>query len=157
MSLAVSVEEATHEGRVRLAEAPDGQRLLRTLRRVRQDIDMLRRAAREGGSDALHESAAASWQSAAESAAASLRAIREVFAGQPVPEDFDPLAPAVRNFRTAVEDMREAGVARTLSTAELGRLFGIGFALDQLRHDLGDLMEGAREASALRRRFTAAS
>ena len=47
VSLAAFVEEATHEGRARLAEVADGQRLLRTLRRVRQDIDMLRRAARE--------------------------------------------------------------------------------------------------------------
>ena len=63
-----------------------GQRLLRTLRRVRHDINMLRRAAREAGDDAVHECAAAPWQLAADSAATTLRTTGEVLAGKRLPE-----------------------------------------------------------------------
>jgi hypothetical protein len=99
--LATLVEDAARERRAGFTEVPDGGRLLRTLRRSRHDIDMLRRAAREGRSDVLNEPAAQSWRRAAESGAAILSTI--------------------------------------------GRIFGIGFALEQLRRDLDDLTEVSRE------------
>lgn len=146
--LEAMVEEAAHERRAWLADAPDGERLLRTLRRVRHDVNMIRRAAREAGSDALQDCAAASWRVAAESGASTLRGISRVLAGQDVPEDFDTLTAAVRDYRAAVDDMRQTGVAHSLSTTALSRLFGIGFALDQLRRDLADLAEAAGAPSA---------
>lgn len=151
--LATLVEDATHERRARLAGVPDGHRLLRTLRRVRHDINMLRRAAREAGDDAVHECAAAPWQLAAESAAATLRGIGGILTGKPPPEGIDRLTAEVRNYKAAIEDMRQTGVTHSLSTAEIGRVFGIGFALDQLRRDLEDLIEVAEEASGLRKGF----
>lgn len=150
--LAAFVEEAARERRAWMAEAPQGERLLRTLRRVRFDVDMLRRAAREAGSEVLHEGAAPSWQRATESGATTLQAICRLLAGQQVPEDFNTLASAVRDYRAAVEEMRRAGQTHSLSTAALGRLFGIGFALEQLRRDLDDLIEVSREVSSPGRR-----
>ena len=151
--LASLIEDATHERRARLTESPDGQRLLRTLRRVRHDIDMLRRAAREGGDDVVHECVAAPWQRAAETAASTLRTIGEMLAGKQLPEGFEALTTEVRHYRAAIDDMRKARVTHDLSTAELGRLFGIGFALDQLRRDLDDLIEVADEMPNPRKRF----
>lgn len=151
IQLAVFTEEAARERRAWLAEIPEGERLLRTLRRVRLDVDMLRRAARGAGNDLLHEGAAPSWQSAAESGAWTLRSISRLLAGEPVPEDLNALPPAVRDYRAALEDMRKAGVTRSLPTAALARLFGIGFALDQLRRDLDDLIAVSREVSSPRR------
>ncbi|WP_134725678.1 FUSC family protein [Paracoccus luteus] len=144
------VAEAEHERRARLARVSDGQRLLRTLRRVRHDVDMIRRAAREAGNVALHDCAAASWRHAVESAAATLQGICRLLAGQDVPDDFSTLASAVRDYRIAVEEMQRAGLTQTLPTADLGRLFGIGFALEQLRRDLDDLIELSREVSSPR-------
>ena len=111
---------------------------------------MIRRAAREAGSDAVHDCAAASWQRAAENGASTIRSIRKFLAGEYVPDDFNTLREAVRDYRTGLEDMRRTGVTNSLSTAELARLFGIGFALDQLRRDLDDLIEAAKEASGRR-------
>jgi uncharacterized membrane protein YccC len=150
--LAALVEEATHERRARLAHVPDGQRILRTLRRLRIDVDTLRRAAREAGSDAVHDYAAAPWQDAARSGAATLRSTCRISAGEELPDDFNTLATAVRDYRAAVEEMRQAGMTDPLSTEELGRLFAIGFALDQLRRDLDDLIDVARETSRLGKR-----
>lgn len=146
--LASFVEQATHERRARLAGVPDGQRLLRTLRRVRHDVDMIRRAAREAGTDVVHECAAASWERAAQSGASTIRSIRRFLAGEHVPGDFNTLKVSVRDYRTGLDDLRRTGVTNSLSTAELARLFGIGFALDQLGRDLDDLIEAARETSS---------
>lgn len=150
------VEDAAHERRARLAGAPDGQRLLRTLRRVRHDINMLRRGAREGGEDAVHDCAAAPWRIAADSAASSLRTIGQVLAGQQPPEGLDSLAAEAQAYRAALEEMRRSRATEALSTAELGRLFGIGFAFDQLRRDLHDLGEIAGQIAASRRPGAAA-
>jgi hypothetical protein len=151
--LATLVEDAARERRAGLIEVSDGGRLLRTLRRLRHDIDMLRRAAREGGSDVLDQPAAQPWFRAAESGAATLSRIGRILAGERAPEDFNTLAGAVRAYRAALDEMRRAGATRSLSTAALGRLFGIAFALEQLRRDLDDLIELSREITDPRSRF----
>jgi uncharacterized membrane protein YccC len=137
--LASLVQDAAREKRTWLAEVPDGAPLLRTLRRLRHDIDMLRRAAREGGSGALDARVAESWFRAAESGAASLRRIGRLLAGDRMPMGRDTLEEAVRGYRAALDEMRRDGLMRALATAALGRLFGIEFALEQLRRDLSDL------------------
>jgi uncharacterized membrane protein YccC len=146
------VEEAAHERRSWLTDAPDGEPLLRTMRRLRHDVGMLRRAAREAGQDALHEHVAKHWLCAAQTGAATLRRVGQVLAGQQAPDDSNSLAQAVRAYRVAVDEMRQAGMTRSLSTAALGRLFGIGFALDQFRRDLDDLIERSREIFVSRAR-----
>jgi uncharacterized membrane protein YccC len=153
--LAALVEEAAHERLAWLDEVPDGHRLLRALRRVRHDVDMLRRTVREAGSDALHDRVATSWQRAAESGAATLTAISQLLAGKHVSQDFNQLAPAVRAYKADIDEMRRTGATHSLSTAVLSRLLGLGFALDQLRRDLDDLTEVARGTSSSRKEFTA--
>jgi hypothetical protein len=137
--LANLVQDATREKRTWFAEVPDGAPLLRTLRRLRHDIDMLRRAAREAGSGALDAHVAESWFRAAESGSASLRRIGRLLTGGRLPTGRDTLDEAVRAYRTALDEMRRGGLMRVLATAALGRLFGIEFALEQLRRDLSDL------------------
>ena len=150
--LATLVDEAARERRTRLTEVPDPRPLLRTMRRLRHDIDMLRRAAREAGTDVLHEHVAQSWFRAAESGAAALRGAGQLLAGERAPEDFDALSDAVRAYRGGLDEMRRAGLTRSLSTAALGRLFGIAFALDQLRRDLDELVDLSREIAGARSR-----
>ncbi|MEO9296823.1 FUSC family protein [Devosia alba] len=148
--LAALVDQTAQERLQWRVLAPAGQNLLLTLRRVRHDVDVLRRAAREVGSDALRDSAATTWQYAARCAAATLTCTSQLLVGQPVPEDFNTLAPAVRGYKVAVDEMRRTGVTNSLSTAALERLFGLGFALEQLRRDLDELIELARETSSAR-------
>lgn len=139
------VEEAEHERRGRSKRYSGTPRLLRTLGRLRHDTDMLRRAGRDISSDALPASIAASWCKAAKSAAETLHGIERLLAGGKVPADFDTLTPAVRAYLGALEDIRKSGEAARLSPATLRRMFGIGFTLDQLRRDIGDMIEIARE------------
>lgn len=150
--LASHVEEVAHERRARLADVPDGERILRTLRRLRHDIDMLRRTAREGGNDSLHECALSFWHKAADSGASALHAISRIFAGEEASYDSAALADSIRDYRSALEDARRADFTPALSTEELGRLFGIGFALDQLRLDLEDLANVAGETRVFQKK-----
>lgn len=48
----------------------------------------------------------------------------------------------------ALDGVRRQGPTRSVPVDEIGRLFGIGFALDQLRRDLDDLLERANELTA---------
>ena len=150
--LEVLVQEAARERRSWLTDIPDVEPLLRTMRRLRHDVSMLRRAAREAGHDTLHEPAAHSWLHAATTGATTLRRVGEALLGRRAPEDSNALAQAVRAYRNALDEMRRAGVTRSLSTATLGRLFGIGFALEQFRRDLDDLIERSGEIHTSRNR-----
>lgn len=143
--LSALVGEAAQERRAGLSAFPDGQRLLRTLRRIRHDVDMLRRTSRGAGDDVLHEYVAQHWQWAAETGASTLRSVGRVLDGQPAPADVNMLAPAVREYRAAVEHMRKAGMTQSLSTDALSRLFGMGFTLEQLRRDLDDFIDISKE------------
>jgi uncharacterized membrane protein YccC len=149
--LALLAEDAGRERRTLLDESPDARPLLRTMTRLRLDIDMLRRAAREAGGEGLHDDLAGAWSRAAASGAAALRRAGAIFAGGGAPDAGDDLADAVRAYRSALDDMRRAGLTRPLSTETLGRLFGIGFALDQLRRDLDELVALSGERAGARR------
>lgn len=145
MKLAELVEQAEQERRGRLSNAAGGPRLLRILRRLRHDVDMLRRAVRGAGSDALPERIAAPWRRAGESAAQTLNGIGQCLAGEEVPEDFNTLAPAVRDFLNILRDLQESEGTDSLPPDTLRRVFGIGFALEQLRRDVGDMIEVSQQ------------
>lgn len=145
--LADFVEEASQEQRARLGKFPDGRRLLRTLRRLRHDVDMLRRAARGAGTDVLHEYVAPQWKCAAKAGASTMRSVAWTLEGHPVPAEPNTLAPAVSEYRVAVDGMRKAGLTQSLPTISLSRLFGMSFALEQFRRDLDDFIEVSKEFS----------
>ncbi|MBS3652507.1 FUSC family protein [Pseudaminobacter sp. 19-2017] len=144
------VNEATQERRVWLSDVPDATPLLRTMRRLRHDVDMLRRASREAGPQPLPEGASEAWLRATECIAASLRGAGAMLSGRKPPRNTGAVAEAVRAYRAALDQMRRSGATGTLSTASLGRLFGIGFAFDQLRRDLDDLVARSADFSAIR-------
>ena len=145
------VKEAARERRIWLTDIPDVEPLARTMRRLRHDIGMLRRAPREAESDEVGGRTAEPWRHALEAGAATLQRIDRVLFGEDATDDLSRLAGAVRAYRTALDNMRQEGLTRSLSTAALGRLFGTGFALDQFRRDLEDLVARCEEVAAVRR------
>lgn len=147
--LAELMDEAGRERRIWLSDAPDITPLLRTMRRLRHDVDMLRRAVREAGQEQLSLGAVDSWVRAAEMGAAVLRKVGPAISdGQRLAGSSADMEQAVRVYRAALEEMRRTGELRALSTGTLGRLFGIGFALEQFRRDLDDLLRRVDEFSA---------
>lgn len=131
------VEEAARERRALLTDMPDVEPLLRTTSRLRHDVNMLRRAAREAEKDVIDDQVTEAFRNAILIGAARLEQIGSS-AGD-MTDDAGALSDAVRTYRQKLQAMRESGATRELSTATLGRLFSTSFALDQFRRNLGDL------------------
>jgi len=146
------VENSARERRSWLTDVPDGTALLRTMVRLRYDLSMLRRTAREAGHDMLPEHLAELWSRAARSGAATLRGSSQVLSGRQAPEERNAFAQAVREYRGAVEGMKQTDLTGAFSTAALGRLFETGIVLEQFRRDLDDLLERSREIAPPRDR-----
>jgi uncharacterized membrane protein YccC len=143
------VGEAAHERRSHLAGGPDPQPLFRTLLRLRHDLVMLRRAVREpGGDETWRAHLAQPWSRAAETGAAALRDIGQALLGRQTPSSSGALAEAVGAYRAAIDELHRWDLTHSLPTDAVGRMFGVGFALEQFQRDLGDLAERARERSA---------
>ncbi|WP_299365542.1 FUSC family protein [uncultured Paracoccus sp.] len=151
--LATDVRDAARERRLSFGRGPDPERALHALRRVRHDVDMLRRAARGAGVDALPGALAEPWRRAATGAAGTLAHVEGLLGGRPISGPAVPLEPIVRDYRAALDGMRQAGLTRTMPTPDLARLFGIKFALRQLERDLADLTSVAQDFSVSRRRW----
>ncbi|ACA17175.1 conserved hypothetical protein [Methylobacterium sp. 4-46] len=144
--LEVLVGEAARERRSRLAAAPDPEPLARTLLRLRHDVVMLRRAAREAD---LGADLAAPWAAAASAAAARLRGIAACLEQDARAPEEDPALPrAIAAYRAAIDEMRRRRLTRDLPTDEVGQIFWIAFSLDQMRRNLDDLAERAAEGRA---------
>jgi uncharacterized membrane protein YccC len=138
--LEVLVGEAARERRTYLATGDDPEPLFRTLMRVRHDLVMLRRAI--GGPH--EEPLPAAWTRAVRVAAASLAGISEALPSSRKCPRSSELAEAVGEYWGALDAIRESP-GRDLSTDVVGRMFGVAFALDQLRRDLDDLAERTKE------------
>ena len=67
---------------------------------------------------------------------------------KPPPELADVDA-AIDAYTSQVAAFRDEGLTRTLSTDEVEQLFALGFALDQLRRNLGDLERCVRDWMAV--------
>jgi Predicted membrane protein len=144
------VGEAARERRSRLTDMPDPEPLLRTLMRLRHDVVMLRRAVGEPEHEVLREQAASSWMSVARTGASILRGLADSLStGQP-PESTNAMADAVSTYKAAIDGMRRAQQTRHLPTDTLWRLFGTGFALEQFRRNLDDLVERAADFAVRR-------
>ena len=152
IKLSTYATEAARERRFAIGRTPDPERALRALRRVRHDVDTLRRAARGAGADALTGALVEPWRRAATGAAGALTHVEALLAGQPITGPAVPLEPIVRDYRDALDVMRQEGLTHAMSTPELARLFGIKFALRQLARDLADLKDVAQDIAAPRRR-----
>ncbi|MCP1169909.1 FUSC family protein [Limimaricola litoreus] len=153
MALSAFVTEAARERRLAIGKSPDPDRVLRALRRVRHDVNMLRRAARGGGDDALPDALAEPWRRATAGAAGALDQVEAQLVRRPILGPLVPLEPIVRDYRDGLDAMRSAGRTEDLSTPDLARLFGIKFALRQLERDLATLTDVATEITTPERHW----
>jgi uncharacterized membrane protein YccC len=144
------VGEAARERRSRLTDMPDPEPLLRTLMRLRHDVVMLRRAVGEPGIEVLHEHPAQAWSHAAGTGVEILRKLADALSAAQPPEQSDAMADAIGEYRAAIDEMRRSKRTRNLPTDTLWRMFGAGFALEQFRRNLDDLVERVGDFSAHR-------
>jgi uncharacterized membrane protein YccC len=137
--------EAARERRSRLTDEPDAEPLLRTLRRLRSALIILGRAATEPLPEPARQRLAPPLALAGEAIAQYLRATGTALALKQAAPAVDAVLDAMHQYGAAMAETRREGITRDLPGEEAGRIFAIGFALEQLRSDLHDLASRAHE------------
>jgi uncharacterized membrane protein YccC len=138
MELNVVGAEAERERAVRLSSAPDTGPLLRTLLRLRHDLVMIGRAAVAP----LPQDLQARLDPIADAAVAIgdfLRASGVALLARRLPPRLDGVESALDSCAAAIAKIRHDGLTRCLPSDVTERFFALCFALEQMRHNLGDL------------------
>lgn len=148
------IDEAARERRSRIARGPDPSPLLRTLLRLRHDVVMLRRAASRTRDDTVRDRLARPWSEAVQAGAARLHDLGEALAGRRPAMPSETVAEAAASYQATLDAVWRQGPMDGLPADEVGRLFGTGFALDQLRRNLDDLAERVNELAGADSRDT---
>jgi uncharacterized membrane protein YccC len=136
-----AADEAARERRSLVTDAPDPAPLVRCLRRLSHDFVIVARARSQPLPGSVVERLGAPLRSLSAALSAQLRAVGAALATRsppPEPVEFD-------GVHEAMAAMRRDGITRGLSGEEIERVFGLSFALDQLRRNLDELVGHAGE------------
>ena len=151
VQLETIAEEAQRERASRLTDDPDPDPILRTSLRMRSDMIMLARAAIEPLPAVVGERLQSAINGLAAAGGVWLRGLSEAFATRAPPPPLDNFDAALRTYRGEIATLRQDGTLRALPAESVGRIFALGFALDQLRENAGDLADRAAEFARPRR------
>ncbi|MCA0201998.1 MAG: FUSC family protein [Proteobacteria bacterium] len=137
--LILAVDEAKRERASFLSGSPDPEPILRGLRRLRADIIMLGRAMATRLPEAYHARLTEDLTAALDVVRRYFVAIGEALETRSAPPPLAPVDEALRHYGAELNAVREEGLTRGLAADVVGRTFAVGFALEQLRTNLGDL------------------
>jgi hypothetical protein len=131
--------EARHEQIGFLDGAPELGPLLRTLLRLRHDLVMIGRASAEPLTDVIRQRLADPLALVAGTVADYLRSGGAALAARRQPAPLDSAEAALDGCAQAFAAIRHEGLTRGLPVDTVERIFALGFALEQMRHNLHDL------------------
>ncbi|HUN48066.1 MAG TPA: FUSC family protein [Stellaceae bacterium] len=143
--LEASAKEAERERRIHLVSGPDAEPLGRTVRRLHMDLVIFGRAATRPIPEPMRTRLAPRLQQVSDTIGEFLRGTGAALAARRPPPDFDAVAAALDGYGAAMTELRRERLTRDLSDEEAGRIFALGFGLEQLRRDLDDLRSRAAE------------
>ncbi len=138
-------DEAKRERIVSFVRAPDPAPLARTLLRIRNDYVMIGRAAVEPLPEAIAQRLVSPLAPFGEAASAFLRGSADALAGRRSPPTVAPAVSALGAYNAKIAAIRNEGLTRAMATADVERLFALGFALEQLCRDFSDLAQRLQE------------
>lgn len=121
--------------------------LRRTLLRLRHDFVMIGRAAAVPLPDAIQKRLGAPLKCVAETAADYLRRSGEALRAGQGPAPLGPAEAALDGCAEAFAAIRHQGLTRELPADSAERIFALGFALEQLRHNFHDLERCVTDAA----------
>lgn len=137
--------EVAQERRSYLTGAPDAEPIERALRRLGHDLVILSRCVPEPLPDLVVTRLAAPAETLGEAAGEYIGGLGLALvglAGEPSSAALDRAAAA---YNDTIAGLRGDGVTRALSGADVERVFGLGFALEQTCRNLADLAARVRE------------
>ncbi len=136
--LEIIADEARRERVPYLSTETDLRPLLRTMLRLRHDLVIIGRAVAEPLPDIFRRRLYSSIKEIGERAAAFAEESAAALPSGAAP-DLAGVENAIAAFDAEIAAMRAEGLTRNLSGDVVERLFGLGFAFDQLRQDLREL------------------
>jgi len=140
-----AADEASRERRINLATPADPQPLCRTLRRLHNDLAMIGRASLEPLPEPVRSALAEPASEAGAAIARFLRDSGQAIAAQAPAPLMTQLEQVLAGYGAAVTDLRRERLTRDLPDEAVGRIFGLTFALEQLRANLRDLADRTGE------------
>jgi uncharacterized membrane protein YccC len=121
--------------------------LSRTLLRLRHDLVMIGRAAADPLPEIFQQRLGPPLARVAETAADYLRRSGEALAARGAPSPLGAAEAALDGCADAFAAIRHEGLTRGLPVDTVERIFALGFALEQVRHNFRDLERCVREAA----------
>src|ERR1700730_5851998 len=143
--LATIAAEATRERTAHVAYDSDPGPLLRTLLRLRHDFVMIGRAAVVPFSETLQARLGPPLARDAETTVDYLRGSSAALIARRNPPPLDAVDAAFDGYEAEIAALRREGLTRDLPGDAVERLFALGFALEQLRHDFRELEQCVSE------------
>ncbi len=145
-----AADEAARERRSLVSDAPDPAPLVRCLRRLSHDFVIVARARSAPLPAPVTERLGPPVAALSAALSAHLGEIGAALATRSAPPA--PVADGFDRFQQAMAEMRRDGVTRALSGEEVERVFGLSFGLEQIRGNLDDLANHARDLAPPGRR-----
>ena len=139
------VAEARRERILSLTPVLDPAPLSRTLLRIRHDFVILGRAAGEPLSPAIEERLNPPLLGVSEKGRELLLGTSAALVEGRRPPPLEPMEIAFKDYENELGLLRKDGLPRGLSTAQVERLFAMGFAFEQLRQNFLDLSRWLHE------------
>ena len=139
--------DARQERRSYLTREFDPDPLVRTVFRLRNDVVMIGLAAAEPLPEPILARLRQPLEQVSEAAQGFLRACADALRGRKNPPALDAVEQALAKFAATVADLRRAGAPRALPADDVGRLFALGFALEQLRQHCEDFRSRVSECA----------
>jgi hypothetical protein len=138
-SLHATGAEAERERAVRLSSGPDTGPLLRTILRLRHDVVMIGRECQVALPADVQARLDAPLSGVREAIASHLREVAAALRNGINPPAFQPVDLALQAYSGEVAAVRRDGLIRGLPGDVAERFFALGFSLEQMRQNLGDL------------------
>ena len=136
--LEIVAAEAHQERRTYLTHEFDPDPLVRTVFRLRNDVVMIGRTAAEPLPERIVDRLRELLEQVSQSAQHFLRTCADALRERKNPPALDTVEQALAKFIATTDELRREGAARALPAEGVGRLFALGFSLEQLRHNFED-------------------
>jgi uncharacterized membrane protein YccC len=145
--LEIVAVEARHERRTYLTNEFDPDPLVRTVVRLRNDLVMIGRAGAEPLPESIVIRLCEPLEQVSQAGQSFLRACAVALLERKNPPSLDGVERMLGQFIATVEELRREGVMRALPAEDVGRLFALNFALEQLRHNFEDFRDRVTECA----------
>ncbi len=134
-----------HERHIYVAAALDAKPLVRGARRLHADLVIIGRAAAAPLPEPMRTRLAPRLAEISRTIGEFLRGTGAALAERRDPPTIGAVSAALDGYAAAMAELRRERLTRDLSDEEAGRIFALGFGLEQLRRDLGELASRAAE------------